>query len=163
MGKDIFHYLGKQPLKISTEFGAQAQPSDQPAPEAIELPPAGTTSIGLNIPGPAADAADAATAETANALNDLRAASASGDWPGTRHDEGPDVPASLIGTDAIPNTSEVDPSFDTTGWTIAAADHPVIITSGACEAPSSETAASQAEGSAAPEASGTFVTAPAPA
>ena len=157
MDKDIFHYLGKQPLKVSTEFGTQAQSNDQQAPEAIELPPAGTTSIGLNIPGPVADATDAATAEAANALNSLRAASASGDWPGAHHDESPGVPASLIGAAANPNMGEPDavtspnPSFDTTGWTIAAADHPVIIMDGVCEVASSEAAASQAESSAAPE------------
>ncbi len=168
MDKDIFHYLGKQPLKISTEFGAQAQPSDQPAPEAIELPPAGTTSIGLNIPGPAADAADAATAETANALNDLRAASASGDWPVTRHDESSDVPASLIGAAADLNMGKPDamtppaPSLDTTGWTTAAADHPVIITSGVCEAASSEATATRTEGTTASETAAGSIAAPAP-
>ncbi len=168
MDKDVFHYLGKQPLKVSTELGSQAQANDLSAPEAIELPPAGTTSIGLNIPGPAADAADAATAETANALNDLRAASASGDWPGTRHDEGPDVPASLMEAAADLNMGEPDamtppaPSLDTTGWTTAAADHPVIITSGVCEAASSEATNTRTEGTTASEAVAGSIAAPAP-
>lgn len=105
MDQNIFHYLGKRPLKVSTQLGPQVvMGQDDVSPDAIELPPAGATSIGLNIPGPQADATDAVAAAEAEAvaakaaqLDYLRAASGTGDWPGADHYEGADVPEPIIG------------------------------------------------------------------
>lgn len=116
MDKDIFHYLGKQPLKVSTEVRpqAQAQPDPQPASEAIELPPVGATGIGANVPEPVA---------------------------------GP-VPSFTDGT-TPPEPSFASPSLDTTGWAVAAADHPVIVTGGIAETMPAEAPAPQPAGAAA--------------
>lgn len=106
MEQNLFHYLGKRPLKVTTELSSRAEEEEQPGPfasEAIELPPAGATSIGRNIPGAQADAADvaaaaeaAAEAEQAAQMDALQAIGASGEWPGADFNEGPDVPDQII-------------------------------------------------------------------
>lgn len=106
MNQNLFHYLGKRPLKVSTELNPRAQEpvqADVPASGAIELPPAGATETGRNVPGPEADAIDAAAAaeaavraEHAAQLDALQAIGATGDWPGADYNEGPGIPDQII-------------------------------------------------------------------
>lgn len=120
MNQNLFHYLGKRPLKVSTELNPQMQEptqSDPIAPGAIELPSVGATETGGNVPGPQADALDAAAAaeaagrtERAAQLDALRAIGSTGDWPGADYNEGPGIPDQIIGGSAAADKSAEGPS-----------------------------------------------------
>lgn len=134
MNQNLFHYLGKRPLKVSTELNPRAQEpaqADVPASGAIELPPAGATETGRNVPGPQADAIDAAAAaeaavraEHAAQLDALQAIGATGDWPGADYNEGPGIPDQIISGGAAADEPAEGPGAASQGAPADAASAP---------------------------------------